>query len=198
MLNSQLEDLNKKYSSNFKSLQESSEYKIRSVLEEKDSEIQDLKNKINSLERLNEEFSQKNNSNLKLIQDLRNTNNTKFSQNEINLKIKEEEILEIRNYYENVIKNLENNQEEDKKKIVFSYEQNIEKYNFAYYRLSEQLEDISNRMNQVLKDRDLDIRNILDKQKTEMSYYEQVNNELRSEIECHKQNIIASIYSIYN
>lgn len=54
------------------------------------------------------------------------------------------------------------------------------------------VEDTQDKMNRLLKEKDLDIRSLLDKQKSEIANYETIQVEMRKEIECHKQNIIAS------
>jgi hypothetical protein len=155
-------------------------------MDEKDLHIQNLSNRVNELEQLNLELSSKIEENLKQIHKKIEYNN-KNSELEKAIRYKEEEFLMMKDNYENKIYNYENRLEESKNKITYDYEIKIEK-------IIEQMEEMREKFNKMLIERDRELKNLVKiKQEDDMSYQKEID-KLKDEIDCHKQNILASKY----
>jgi hypothetical protein len=59
-------------------------------------------------------------------------------------------------------------------------------------KMVEQFETSQNKITTMLKQRENDIRSILDSHKDEIIKYENIISGLKEENECHKQNILGS------
>jgi hypothetical protein len=100
---------------------------------------------------------------------------------------KDHEILKLKENSERKISDYEKMIIEEKKNITCDYEIKIEK-------ILNQFEEMRDKMTKIIQDREIDIRNIIERNKEEIFDYQKENDQLKHEINCHKQNIISSIY----
>ncbi len=186
-MNSDLSDLQKRNSIHVKTLQENYENKINLLLEEKDMQINQLANRIEELDSLNKDLAMRLENNFKDIDEIRDSTNDSLKELQMNLINKEGEFKLKADNYESRINSIIKNSEEEKNKIVYDYESRIE-------QMIDQFEEARNRLTKMLQDREIDIKNLIQRQREEVTILEKENLELRSEIDCHKQNILASKY----
>jgi hypothetical protein len=101
------------------------------------------------------------------------------------LLISNEGLIKIKNEYEIQISKMENCFEEDKKKLIFDYELKIEK-------MGNHFQDMQNNMKKIKEDTENNIKSLVEQHKIKMLELENENETQKKEIECHKQNILAS------
>lgn len=99
------------------------------------------------------------------------------------IRKKGEESEKQKAYYENKIAEIRKYLEEDKIKLMESYDKNINLLIGEFNQTKEKL-------NNLLKDRENDLRNLIEKHKVEVDKLNIINKELNSEIDCHKMNIM--------
>ena len=126
-LQNQVDEMNSKYSSTSKFIEDDFNYKLEKTIKEKDDEIHRLVLKVNDIVELNEKQNLKIEENLRIIQDLRQNYNDKFNEMNTNYSKKDLESIEIKNYYENKLETLTKNYEDEKSRIINNYEENFNK-----------------------------------------------------------------------
>ena len=126
-LQNQVDEMNSKYSSTSKFIEDDFNYKLEKTIKEKDDEINRLVLKVNDIVELNEKQNLKIEENLRIIQDLRQNYNDKFNEMNTNYSKKDLESIEIKNYYENKLETLTKNYEDEKSRIIINYEENFNK-----------------------------------------------------------------------
>lgn len=126
-LQNQVDEMNSKYSSTSKFIEDDFNYKLEKTIKEKDDEINRLVLKVNDIVELNEKQNLKIEENLRIIQDLRQNYNDKFNEMNTNYSKKDLESIEIKNYYENKLETLTKNYEDEKSRIINNYEENFNK-----------------------------------------------------------------------
>jgi len=99
------------------------------------------------------------------------------------IRKKDEELGKQKAFYENKIAELRKYLEEDKIKLMDSYDKNIN-------LLIAEFDQTKEKLNKLLKDRENDLRNLIEKHKIEFDKLSDINKELMSEIDCHKMNIV--------
>lgn len=121
--------------------------------------------------------------NLKNICEIKSA--TSFKQSELEMKIrkKEEESEKQKAYYENKIAEIRKYLEDDKIKLMESYDKNIN-------LLIAEFDQTKEKLNKLLKERETDLRDLIEKHKMEVDKLNGINKELTCEIDCHKMNIV--------
>jgi hypothetical protein len=131
-LQNELNDTNKKFSLQIKMMQEDNELTIRKILSDKENEIRTLFNKNRELENSNNDLLGQVNLYQNEIYQIKNNFSNKLGSAEFDLKQKENESIELKNFYEKKLNHLNDCYAEDKSKIISMYEKNIEKINLGY------------------------------------------------------------------
>ena len=181
-LSNQLEDVNKRSNFTIQQNQEIFEKKNKQNLEDKELLYEDFKNKLFNLEGVNKHLSQKLEESLKTICDLKTSTAFKQSDLENLIRKKEEEITKEKLDHETKLNELRKYLEDDKIKLIESYDKNIN-------LLIEEFDTTKEKLNNLLKDREGDLRNLIGKHKLEDERLQGINRDLIQEIECHKSNI---------
>ena len=118
-----------KHSTTIKFVEDDCSYKLEKYTSEKHEENQKQVSKINDLLDYIDNLNAKVDENLKIIQDLRQNYSVKINELQNLVNKKDLEIIEIKNFYEAKV-NASNLQFDDEKsKIINSYEDNLNKYN---------------------------------------------------------------------
>ena len=177
--------MQKKHQLQVKSLQENYEIKIKLIVEEKDKQIEKLQLKIENLDKINSELTLKLEDNIKAIYNIKDSCSSKLDLLERDLNVRDEELIKVRDNYERRINDIERNNEEDKKRIIFEYESKIEKMLRGFEEGRENLAKL-------IREKDKDINSLLERHEEDLKEFNKINSDLKSEIECHKQHIISS------
>lgn len=181
-LSNQLEDVNKKSNWTLKQNQENFEKKMKQNYDDKELLYDDFKTKLQNLENINKELSGKLEESLKNICDLKTSSSSRISELENLLRIKGEENTKEKLNCETKINELRKFMEEDKIKLMESYDKNIN-------LLIKEFDLTKEKLNNLLKDREDDLRNLMDKHNGEIDRLQSMNKEMIKEIDCHKSNI---------
>ena len=181
-LSTELEDVNKKSNWTLKQTLENYEKKNQKNNEDKELLYEDFKTKLLNLETINKELTEKLEESLKTIHEEQTTNTAKNNKMETLLRIKEEEISKEKLNSEIKLNELRKYLEDDKIKIMESYDKNIN-------LLIQEFDVTKEKLNNLLKDREGDLRNLMEKHKLEMDRIQGMNKEMSKEIQCHKSNI---------
>jgi len=181
-LTNQLEDVNKKSNWTIKQTQENYEKKIQITKEEKDLLYNEFTAKIINLENINKDLSEKLDENLKIICDLKITNSSKINDLEYLIRKKEDELNKEKLNNEKEINSIRKYFEEDKIKLMDSYDKNIN-------LLINEFDITKEKLNNLLKDREEDLRRLMEKHISENEKLLNINKELMHEIELQKSNI---------
>jgi hypothetical protein len=140
------------------------------------------------LEDINKHLRKKIEQNSEEILRLKNIRTEESSDFKQQLLISNEGLIKIKNEYEIQISKLENSFDEGKKKLIFDYESKIDK-------MIDQFEEMREKMEKLNDDRENNIKSLIEQHKSQMLVLEKENETLKKEIECHKQNILASKYN---
>lgn len=181
-LSNQLEDVNKKSNWTIRQNQENFEKKVKQNQEDKELLYDDFKTKLTNLEIVNKELTEKLEESLKNMLDLKTSSSNKISNLENLIKIKDEELAKEKLNNENKLNDLRKYMEDDKIKLMESYDKNIN-------LLIQEFDVTKEKLNNLLKDREEDLRNLMEKHKLEIDRLQNINKEILNEIECHKSNI---------
>ena len=167
-----------------KSIQENCDNRIKQISDERDIQYETFNIKLEELENINKNLSRKFEENLKDICDIKTSSGYKISEIEMELRKKDDELNKIKNFYENKISELQKFSSEDKQKLIDSYDKNINLMISEFDQTKEKLNDL-------LKDRENDIRIIFENHKQEEENYKNIIRDLSDEIKCHKSNIVS-------
>jgi len=152
-------------------------------LDERDSQLEEFKIKLLDLENINQDLAKKLEENLKNLCDIKTSTSYQQSELEIEIRKKNEELEKQKIFYENKIIELRKYLEDDKIKLMESYDKNIN-------LLIVEFDQTKDKLNKMLKERESDLRNLIDKHTIETEKLEEINKELIHENDCHKMNIV--------
>lgn len=178
-----MEDINKRSSFTIKQVQDNCDCRIKQILDQRDSHLEEYKIKLESLENINLDLAKKLEENLKNICDIKTSTSYQQSQLEMEIRKKNEELEQQKTFYENKIIELRKYLEDDKIKLMESYDKNIN-------LLIVEFDQTKDKLNKMLKDRESDLRSLIDKHKMETEKLEEMNKELIHENDCHKMNVV--------
>ena len=193
-MQNQVDEMNSKYSSTTKFIEDDYKYKYEKAMSEKDEEMKRLMNKINDLLDYNDKLSMKVDENLRIIDELRKNYSEKIHEMQLHMNKKDSELIDMKNFYESKIDSMTRNFEEEKSRIVNNYEENLNKYYHLKFRLNNGHTMSKDKLSIILNEREKDIHNILEKQQSQEKNYNDLINELKREIASHKENIINRKY----
>ena len=126
-LQGQVDQMNSKYSTTTRFIEDDFNYKFEKAIKEKDDEIKKMLSKMNDLIEYNDKLSIKVDENMKVIEDLRRGYSEKMNEIQMQLNKKDLEIIEMRNFYEAKIDALTKNYDEEKSRIITNYDENFNK-----------------------------------------------------------------------
>jgi type III secretory pathway component EscV len=126
-LQNQVDQINSKYSSTTKFIEDDYKYKFEKAMKEKDDEVKKLMSKINDLLEYNDKLNLKVDENLTIIEDLRKNYSDKIHELQVCINDKDIEMNDMKSFYESKINSLLKTSEEEKSRIVNNYEQNFDK-----------------------------------------------------------------------
>lgn len=152
-------------------------------MDERDSQLEEFKIKLLDLENINQDLAKKLEENLKNLCDIKTSTSYQQSELEIEIRKKNEELEKQKIFYENKIIELRKYLEDDKIKLMESYDKNIN-------LLIVEFDQTKDKLNKMLKERESDLRNLIDKHTIETEKLEEINKELIHENDCHKMNIV--------
>lgn len=181
-LSNQLEDVNRKSNWTIKQSQENFERKMKQNHEDKELLYDDFKTKLSNLELINKDLTEKLDESLKEICDLKTSNSSKVNDLENLIRIKDEQLNREKINHDNKVTELRKFFEDDKIKLIESYDNNIN-------LLIKEFDVTKEKLNTLLKDREEDLRLLVEKHKNEIEKLLGMNKELINEVECHKSNI---------
>ncbi len=158
-------------------------------MEDKEIHIANLMQRVNELEKLNTDLSNQLEDKLNTIQNLKTDINNKNFKFEAEINSLQDDNIKIRRSCDDKIIEMEKTYDEAKRKMISDYEKKIEDYD-------KQLVNMKERYTKLFDDKDKDINSILNNQDDERQSYQLEMGRLREEIQCHKQNILASKFNI--
>lgn len=126
-LQNQVDQMNTKYSSTTKFIEDDYTYKYEKAMKEKEEEMKKLMNKINDLLEYNDKLNLKVDENLQIIEDLRKNYSDKIHELQLCINKKDLEMNEMKSFYEAKIDSMTKTFEEEKSRIVNNYELNFDK-----------------------------------------------------------------------
>ena len=159
----QLNESNKNNALSVKFLQDSHENEQRKLFSEKDGEIKFLQNKILELEKSNFELLAKVNQNFDQLSHVKKINSDRVVALDYELKKKDLELNELKNFYEKRIVYISDGFVDEKAKIINSYEKNIEKINNGYKESKEKFLNL-------ISEQEADFKNLYKRSKLEEEY----------------------------
>lgn len=159
-LEHQLDESNKNNALNVKFIQDSHDCEQRKLFSEKDSEIKFLQNKILELEKSNFELLAKVNQNFDQLTHVKKVNSDRIIALDYELKKKDLELNELKNFYEKRIVYISDGFVDEKAKIINSYEKNIDKINNSYKESKEKFLNL-------ISEQEADFKNLYKRSKLE-------------------------------
>ena len=168
---------------NIKTIKENYQNKIDEIKKNNEIEVCSLKEEIFNFENNKKEL---NNSYIGEINE-KNIIIKKLKEENIKLKndlnSKNNEIIKLKNSFEEINMQYENKYEEDKKKIINDYEQKIKE-------IVENVENSKNNLISFIDKIELDIKNVLELKNKEIMKLNDNINKLKEELNCHKTHLI--------
>jgi hypothetical protein len=128
-LQMQIEENNQRYSNTVKNMDEEFMIKTRNLMAEKDSEIIQLRKNLSDLEIINSDLLMKVNEYKMIVEEQKNSFNSRLTILDHDLKSCETDALELKDHYEERINYLIEQFTQEKAELINDYEINIEKYN---------------------------------------------------------------------
>ena len=182
-LTKQLEDNQNSNILNIDTLKNNYESKIAEINDAHDSEVKTLSQNINQLETELNELKNNYSNEIKekniLINELK-SENERINQE---LREKDDELNKIKNSFEVMTKQYEREYSEEKNKIINEYEAKIEE-------IVSNVENTKNNLVNLIEQREFDMKNILKEKNNEISKLNDINKNMKKELESHKINLV--------
>ena len=181
-LTKQLEEAQNNNAINLDVIKKNYENKIFELNKKHEVEITSLKEDINHLvseineikENYNNEFDKKE----KLISQQKN----ELDNLNQDLKSKSDELFKIKNSFDILTTQYENNYTAEKNKIISEYENKIS-------QIVKNVEESKNNLVNLIDQREFDMKNIIDMKNKEIFELKKVNDEMKTELDSHKVNL---------
>ena len=168
---------------NVKTISENYQNKIDELKKNNEIEVCSLKEKIYNFENNKKEL------NISYLGEIKEKNiiieNLKKENEKLkdDLEIKNNEIIKLKNSFEEITMQYENKYEDDKKQIINDYEQKLKE-------IVENFENSKNSLIDSIDKREKDIKDIIDLKNNEIRKLNLEINKLKDELKCHKTNLI--------
>lgn len=182
-LTNELEEIQKNNNITLNAMKDNYENKIMQLQKEHQIEVESLKNDIIHLEQSKTEqseiiYKEKDDSN-RVICKL----NSRIKELEDQLRKKDDEMLKIKNSFDVMMTQNEQMLKDQKQQIITEYEDRIEK-------IVNDVDVAKDKLLKLVDEREIDIKNIVDSNKTEIYKLNEIISKQQEEIECHKVNLI--------
>ena len=171
----ELDETTKRNTLNCQIMEDEFNLQLKLALKEKDLEIKSYILKLEDVERSNKELIEKLNESLKENSDVKNYYKNILSNMEYEYKEKNKEYLELKVSFEEKLNFYTRNFEEEKLKLIRNYEDNYDEMVRAHKESKEKL-------NSIIYQRELDLKNLMEKNRDEEIKYQANLNDLRKDI----------------
>ena len=151
-------------------------FNIKKLTKEKDEQIHMLVNKNTELTQCNEELLNKLNKYLDIINDTKINLGAQISNLECENERLKKENENMKYFYENKIKYYENNLEDEKNKLIYGYENQIQELRSNYENSKENFKKI-------MEERELDIKKLLNHEKVDVDRINKINVDYKKQID---------------
>jgi len=175
-LQSELQDAHKKYSINVEYLEKENELKLLNAIREKDREIKELLYRINDLEQTVENAKQNAHETNQDSNDLKENFHAKIEEMNNLINEKEREAYNMKVDYERKIELMMDDFNQSRDDLIRTYENKVEGLMFENKKKEEKMENLS-------KEKEYRINKLYEKSCKDESYYNNIINELKNEIE---------------
>ena len=175
-LENRIKDIQDKNNLDNKSILDQFNFNLKTIIREKDEEIQKLKNRNNELNQCNNKLISELTKNLDLLNETRLNleNKVIFLERQNNQYKKEKESL--KDYYNNKLEYHIKNLEDDKKKIINGFQNEISE-------LKTNFENSKESFNKIINERNDDITRLTDNSKNDLDRLSNLNNNFKKEID---------------
>lgn len=180
---SELEQIQKNNTITIGALKENYEQKIAQLQNDHLIEVESLRNDIMLLQKKEADQNEMNitrqNDNDKIIAEL----NEKLANMQDMLNKKNEENFKLKNSFDVMMSQNESMLKDQRDKITAEYENKINV-------IVTDVENTKDKLLKLVDDREIDVKNLMDTNKSEISKLNEEIQKLREEVECHKVNLI--------
>ena len=151
-------------------------FNIKKLTKEKDDQIQLLVNKNSELTQCNEELINKLNKYLDIINDTKINLGAQISNLECENDRLKKENENMKYFYENKIKYYENNLEDEKNKLIYGYENQIQELKNNYDKSKESFKKI-------IDEREIDVQKLIDNNQIDLDRLSKLNSNYKKQID---------------
>ena len=151
-------------------------FNIKKLTKEKDEQIHMLVNKNTELTQCNEELLNKLNKYLDIINDTKINLGAQISNLECENERLKKDNDNMKNFYEQKLKYYENNLEDEKNKLIYGYENQIQELRSNYENSKENFKKI-------MEERELDIKKLLNHEKVDVDRINKINVDYKNQID---------------
>ena len=151
-------------------------FNIKKLTKEKDDQIQLLVNKNSELTQCNEELINKLNKYLDIINDTKINLGAQISNLECENDRLKKENENMKYFYENKIKYYENNLEDEKNKLIYGYENQIQELKNNYDKSKESFK-------KMMDEREIDIKKLIDNNQIDLDRLSKLNINYKNQID---------------
>ena len=151
-------------------------FNIKKLTKEKDDQIQLLVNKNSELTQCNEELINKLNKYLDIINDTKINLGAQISNLECENDRLKKENENMKYFYENKIKYYENNLEDEKNKLIYGYENQIQELKNNYDKSKESFKKI-------IDEREIDVQKLIDNNQIDLDRLSKLNINYKNQID---------------
>ena len=179
----ELEEIQKNNQIALNAIKEEYEKKLSQMENEHQIEVESLKNDISHLEQTKNEQTElsirEKDDSSKVIANL----NSRIRELEEIIRSKDEELFKLKNSFDVMMTQNEQMLKDQKQQIVSEYEDKIEK-------IVTDVDLTRDKLLKLVDEREIDIKNIIDSNKTEIMKLNEVIKKQQEDMECHKINLV--------
>ena len=175
-LENKVKSLQEKNQIDSKAMIDQFNFNIKKLTKEKDEQIHMLVNKNTELTQCNEELLNKLNKYLDIINDTKINLGAQISNLECENERLKKDNDNMKNFYEQKLKYYENNLEDEKNKLIYGYENQIQELKSNYENSKENFKKI-------MEERELDIKKLLNHEKVDVDRINKINVDYKNQID---------------
>ena len=175
-LENKVKSLQEKNQIDSKAMIDQFNFNIKKLTKEKDEQIHMLVNKNTELTQCNEELLNKLNKYLDIINDTKINLGAQISNLECENERLKKDNDNMKNFYEQKLKFYENNLEDEKNKLIYGYENQIQELKSNYENSKENFKKI-------MEERELDIKKLLNHEKVDVDRINKINVDYKNQID---------------
>ena len=175
-LENKVKSLQEKNQIDSKAMIDQFNFNIKKLTKEKDEQIHMLVNKNTELTQCNEELLNKLNKYLDIINDTKINLGAQISNLECENERLKKDNDNMKNFYEQKLKYYENNLEDEKNKLIYGYENQIQELKSNYENSKENFKKI-------MEERELDIKKLLNHEKVDVDRINKINVDYKKQID---------------